>query len=337
MATPVTPIPFVKPQFFDANGDPLAGGFIYTYDAGTLNPKATYTDSTGLVLNPNPVELDAGGFAEIWLASGDYKIAAQDSANVPQWTVDGVPGFQTINFLQDPGSNGIVVRIALGTTVARSIIGTAGHIVVTNGSGFGANPQVDIGASVALIDAANAWADGVKQTFNPDNTHAGINVGSNAAEPITPANGDLFYDSVTNQLKAYVNGAWQPISIGTDPTFNSVTITGNAPGTPAVNTVYKESTIKGWVTTDGGGAWNILADVNVSSITDNGVGDLTINWATGFFMDYCTVATVRDDTATAQLVIERFGSGGIFNVRDAVTGVFTDPTGVNVIAIGTLV
>jgi len=32
-------------QFFDNNGIPLAGGLIYTYQAGSSTPLVTYTDN----------------------------------------------------------------------------------------------------------------------------------------------------------------------------------------------------------------------------------------------------------------------------------------------------
>lgn len=44
--------------------------------------------------------------------------------------------------LGDPGSNGVVVRTALNTTVARIIDGTAGEIEVTDGSGVLGNPTM---------------------------------------------------------------------------------------------------------------------------------------------------------------------------------------------------
>lgn len=61
--------------------------------------------------------------------------------------------------------------------------------------------------TVAGVDVANAWADGVKQTFNPGAVNSGINVGAIAGDPSTPANGDLWYDSVANELTARINGA----------------------------------------------------------------------------------------------------------------------------------
>lgn len=75
--------------FLDNNGAPLAGGKIYTYQAGTLIAQATYTDSTGGTQNANPVILDAAGRAQIWFTSLAYKIAVNDLNDVNIYTVDG--------------------------------------------------------------------------------------------------------------------------------------------------------------------------------------------------------------------------------------------------------
>ena len=44
-------------QFFTVLGEPLSGGFIYTYQAGTTTPLATYTTSAGTIANTNPIVL----------------------------------------------------------------------------------------------------------------------------------------------------------------------------------------------------------------------------------------------------------------------------------------
>jgi hypothetical protein len=80
-------------QFLDANGKPLAGGKVFTYQAGTTTPQATFVDSAGVIQNANPVILDAGGFGNIWLAAQSYKILVQNSAGVQQWVVDNVQSF----------------------------------------------------------------------------------------------------------------------------------------------------------------------------------------------------------------------------------------------------
>lgn len=82
--------PLARQRFFDANGDPLAGGKLYTYEAGTTTPKATYTDRTGTTANTNPIILDANGECDIWIASGFYKFVLKDSSDVTQWTKDQI-------------------------------------------------------------------------------------------------------------------------------------------------------------------------------------------------------------------------------------------------------
>jgi hypothetical protein len=67
----------------DANGAPLSLGFLYVYDAGTSNPKATYPTSalTPGSENTNPLQADAAGrFAEAYIADGStFKIVIKDS------------------------------------------------------------------------------------------------------------------------------------------------------------------------------------------------------------------------------------------------------------------
>ena len=48
-------------QFFSSIGLPLSGGKVYTYQAGSSTPLATYTDNTGNVANANPIILGSDG------------------------------------------------------------------------------------------------------------------------------------------------------------------------------------------------------------------------------------------------------------------------------------
>ena len=86
--TSLSPTP--KLQFFDANGDPLVGGLLYTYAAGTTTPLTSYTDSTGVSANTNPIVLDSRGEANVWLSGAIYKFALYTSAGVLIWTVDNI-------------------------------------------------------------------------------------------------------------------------------------------------------------------------------------------------------------------------------------------------------
>lgn len=82
-------------QFFDNAGLPLSGGIIYTYQAGSTTPLTTFTTSSGLTPNTNPIILDsAGRFAnEVWLQDGyNYKFVIQTSAAVTLQTLDNIYG-----------------------------------------------------------------------------------------------------------------------------------------------------------------------------------------------------------------------------------------------------
>ena len=81
-------------QFFDNNGIPLAGGLLYTYQAGTNTPIATYTDVNGNIQNSNPIILNSSGRppSEIWLTTGyGYKFVLKDANNVLIGTYDNIP------------------------------------------------------------------------------------------------------------------------------------------------------------------------------------------------------------------------------------------------------
>ena len=83
--------PFIKFRELDSNGDPLSGGKLYAYVAGTSIPAATYTDESGSTPNSNPVILDASGRADVWLsASTNYKFVLHDSSDNLIYSVDDV-------------------------------------------------------------------------------------------------------------------------------------------------------------------------------------------------------------------------------------------------------
>lgn len=48
-------------QFIDNNGNPLIGGSVFTYQAGTTTPAVTYTDAAMMTENANPIVLNAAG------------------------------------------------------------------------------------------------------------------------------------------------------------------------------------------------------------------------------------------------------------------------------------
>jgi len=102
MAVNLSPIGGVAGQFFDNNGNPLAGGKIYTYAAGTTTNQATYTSASGIIAHSNPIILDAAGrvpSGEIWLTDGlQYKFVIKTSLDVLIGTFDNIAGINS-NFV----------------------------------------------------------------------------------------------------------------------------------------------------------------------------------------------------------------------------------------------
>lgn len=63
---------------------------------------------------------------------------------------------------------------------------------------------------------------------------------------------------------------------------------------------YHPSAAKAWVIFDGSGTPAILASYNVASITDNGVGDYTVNFTNSFSSaDYAIAGVVGNASAAA--------------------------------------
>jgi hypothetical protein len=90
----LSPLPIQK--FFDSNGEPLVGGLLYTYVAGTTTKIATYTDSSGGSSNTNPIVLDYRGEARVWLdITKTYKFVLSprgdtDPPTKAIWTADNL-------------------------------------------------------------------------------------------------------------------------------------------------------------------------------------------------------------------------------------------------------
>ena len=103
MSVNLSPVGGAGAQFCDNNGNPLNGGKLYTYSAGTTTPAATYTSSAGVTFHPNPIILNAGGrvpdSGEIWLSDNiSYKFVLKTSADVLIATWDNISGINS-NFV----------------------------------------------------------------------------------------------------------------------------------------------------------------------------------------------------------------------------------------------
>lgn len=108
-------------QFFDNSGNLLSGGLLYTYEAGTTTPLATYTSSSGGTAHTNPIQLNAaakvpGG--EIWLdALKTYKFVVKSSTGTLLNTYDNIGGSFTTNpIVEQFTGDGIETEFVLSST-----------------------------------------------------------------------------------------------------------------------------------------------------------------------------------------------------------------------------
>lgn len=104
MSVYLSPVGGVGAQFFDSSGDPLTGGKLYTYAAGTTTPQTTYSAPTGTPLpsHANPIVLDSAGRVpaggEIWITAQAYKFVLKTSADALLATYDNVTGLNVASF-----------------------------------------------------------------------------------------------------------------------------------------------------------------------------------------------------------------------------------------------
>ncbi len=226
---------------FDQNGDPLNGGKLYTYEAGTSTPKQTFTDANEGTPNLNPIILDSEGYANVWLESGAYKFVLDDANDVEQWSIDDISGsdnsafgsavvFESTNFnLNSTYRNNLIVTTASLTASLFS--------AVSAGEGF-------------LFSIQNS-SDGVL-TIDPDGSET-INGAATLAIPS---------DGGTSVVSDGTN--WQIISAVTVTSFGDNTLTGDNTFTGTSDftgnvTVSGDTSITGNINTPDEGELTIVA------------------------------------------------------------------------------
>jgi hypothetical protein len=106
-------MPLPKQNFSTILGTPLVGGKVYTYDAGTTNPRQTFSDQAGTIPQANPIVLNVRGepaSAIYW--NGNYRVDIYDALNNLIYSVD--------NFNADP-YGAFTIRTDLADTSSVSL------------------------------------------------------------------------------------------------------------------------------------------------------------------------------------------------------------------------
>lgn len=121
-----TLLPEGKQSFTDDAGNPLVGGKLYTYDAGTNTPRPTFVDATGTIPNTNPVILNARGEATVFW-DGSYKAVLKDANDVTIWTVDNVRDIyrMVVDALEADGAIVEATAVAVAAAAAAEVAADA--------------------------------------------------------------------------------------------------------------------------------------------------------------------------------------------------------------------
>ncbi|NBS35443.1 MAG: tail fiber protein, partial [Methylocystaceae bacterium] len=266
--------PTAKAQFIDAAGIPLAGGFLYTYEAGTTTPQATYTDSAGSTANSNPIILDSRGEANIWLSSANYKFKLTDANGTEIWTVDNIAA----------PSTALSPVFTSNVTISANTSGPA-LLVTQTGAGAAIRVQdsADPDASPFVVDTSGQVGIGTATPGNALDLAGGtIQVSSSGGTARTTISADstdsIFAASDDRNFTVKTNAA-------TRLTINSTNATSTVPVVlPANPTTSLQAATKGYV--DLGSPAGIVAPFAGTSAPS---GWLACNGAAVSRTDYATL------------------------------------------------
>jgi hypothetical protein len=131
-----TLMPYVFPQYLDSNGNPLSGGKLQVYLAGTTTPSPAYQDAGLTTPHANPIVFDAAGRppAAIFLDALSYKFVLMTAASVVINTVDNVQAVHVTSaalvtpvyeFGGDSVSQITATSYPTGTTIDKTHAGTS--------------------------------------------------------------------------------------------------------------------------------------------------------------------------------------------------------------------
>jgi len=222
-------------QLFDNSGDVLTGGKLYTYAAGTTTPLASYTSSTGLTANANPIILDAAGRVpnQVWLTDAVlYKFVLETSAGVQLGAWDNV--FSQLNSISF-GTTGLTPATATSGAV------TVGGILNVANGGTGLTSLTT--GRIPFGNGTAAFSDAVGLTYTPaTNTLAAPII--SATTSITNAGNTLLSGTAARIQGDFSNATLANRTAFQDKTTNAVTgviVLPNGTATQAVHTVFNNS------------------------------------------------------------------------------------------------
>jgi hypothetical protein len=250
---------------FSVAGEPASGYKVYTYLNGTTTPSTTWQDAGQTSANTNPIILGSDGNATIFIADGtEYTFQVNTALDAPVQTIDDIAGatFSSGTVTGDVTVAGFL-RVEAGTAAEPALrVGDA----ETGLYGDASNLRVSIGGVlVGTFSATGLALPGALAVTGAVTGASAAIAGAGTFGSVTTA--DL---SVTGELNFD----------GSAGTSGQVPVSAGDGATPVWTTFG--TGINTWICFNGTGTPAILGSRNITGITDNGVGDYTINFTTPF-------------------------------------------------------
>lgn len=216
----------------DDSGASLIGGKLWTYAAGTNVLKATYSDVNLTTPNTNPVVLDGGGRATLYLLASSYKFVLMDANNVTIRTQDNISAVAP--FAVNTDVDGTAGEALLAGQVVYLSDGSGGK---TDGRWYLADADFDYASSLPQIAMTpDAIASGATGSFR-------LLGRMTVTGPLTP--GDSYYVSAIPGDLSAVSSARK---MGVADSTTTIVISPNPPaaaGALAANNILANQSFGG--------------------------------------------------------------------------------------------
>jgi len=218
-------------QFLTTTGLPLNGGLLYTYQAGSSTPLATYSDNAGNVANANPIVLGVDGrpATEIWLTYGySYKFVLCDSLNNVIQTYDNLYGIlQTAPTVSATVPSGLIAiwSGSLGSIPSGWVLcnGQNGTPDLRNSFILGAGSTYAVGSTGGSADAIVVSHTHTATVTDPQHSHTLTNTVNTQTGP------------GGNNQAGFVGG-YNNITVGgTNPSSTGISVANSSTGVSGTN------------------------------------------------------------------------------------------------------
>ena len=280
---------------------PAAGYRLFTYDAGTTNPRTTWSNAGETVANANPIILDANGQAQIFYR-GNYKLELRQPVALGGaviWTVD--------NFNVPDPSASTSIQFANGTAATPSI-----RFAQATSSGLYSPAANQVAMSISGVQAM-LWAAG------------NVGIGGTPTQKL-----DVFGTTRLQGTTTITTGGLTVTAGGATVTAGGLTVAAGGAAITGNSTVSGTFGVTGNTTISGGtfASRGFADNATAAAWNIDSAGRLRNNGSTQ--ISFAARRITTDQTTSGALIFQDVAFAGGHNDGSAynvATGIFTVPAG----------